>query len=157
MQATIAGQGASVLMHYLPPAWGDATALEQVFANLIGNSLKYLDPKRPGRIEVGVAGQCNNGHLTYYVKDNGIGIPAPYQHKIFQAFQRVHPEAAPGEGMGLAIVRRVVERHHGRVWVESAPEVPEGCIFYVTLPACADGPAGATGQPETVGAEQEKA
>jgi PAS domain S-box-containing protein len=135
MQATIAEQGATVLIRDLSPAWGDATALEQVFANLIGNALKYLDPKRPGRVEVGDAGRREAGQHTYFVRDNGLGIPAAYQHKIFQAFQRVHPEAAPGEGMGLAIVRRVVERHHGRVWVESATDAGEGSLFYVSLPA----------------------
>jgi PAS domain S-box-containing protein len=135
MRSTIAGQGATVLIHDLSPAWGDATALEQVFANLIGNALKYLDPNRPGRVDVGDAGRRDAGQQTYFVKDNGLGIPAAYQHKIFQAFQRVHPEAAAGEGMGLAIVRRVVERHHGRVWVESAPDAVEGSLFYVTLPA----------------------
>jgi signal transduction histidine kinase len=111
--------------------------VEQVFANLIGNALNYLDPGRPGLIEVGsqstTPAEGPNGFQTYFVKDNGLGIPETYQPKIFQAFQRVHPEAARGEGMGLAIVRRIVERHGGKVWLHSRPG--EGSTFYVTLPA----------------------
>lgn len=135
MRATIDQRGAAVTVRALPPAWGDPTALEQVFANLIGNALNYLDPARPGHIEVGSEngrGPGLPGLQTYYVKDNGLGIPEAYQHKVFQAFQRVHPEAAPGEGMGLAIVRRIVERHQGKVWVESRPG--EGSTFFVALP-----------------------
>lgn len=135
MKSTIAQRGAEVTVRELPPAWGDSTAVELVFANLIGNALNYLDPSRPGRVEVG----CTDGEApggvahTYYVRDNGLGIPESYVPKLFQAFQRLHPERAKGEGMGLAIVRRVVERHGGKVWVESAPGV--GTTFYVTLPA----------------------
>jgi signal transduction histidine kinase len=136
LHGTSQERGAAVTVGDLPSAWGDPTALEQVFANLIGNALNYLDRRRPGRVEVGVV--AGNGHVaadgfcTYYVKDNGLGIPAAYQQKVFQAFQRVHADAAPGEGMGLAIVRRAVERHRGRIWVESAPG--EGSTFFVALP-----------------------
>jgi PAS domain S-box-containing protein len=133
MRTTITDRGATVVIRDLPPAWGDPVALEQVFANLIGNALKYLDPRRPGRVEVGNAGAAADRCPTYSVRDNGLGIPAACHEKIFQAFQRAHPDAAPGEGMGLAIVRRVVERHHGRVWVESAPG--QGSTFFVALPA----------------------
>ncbi len=136
MRSTVEERGATVLVHDLPPAWGDPTAVEQVFANLIGNALNYLDPNRPGRIEVGSRDPSNgaqsDGLQTYHVKDNGLGIPAAYQHKVFQAFQRVHPEVARGEGMGLAIVRRIVERHRGRLWVEST--CGEGSTFFVALP-----------------------
>ena len=74
----------------------------------------------------------------YYVKDNGLGIEADHLLKIFLAFQRLHPTAAPGEGIGLPLVRRMVERHGGRMWVESA--VGEGSTFFLTLPA-SDRPA----------------
>jgi PAS domain S-box-containing protein len=131
MRGTIGERGAAVDVRPLPAAWGDPAALEQVFANLIGNALKYLDPRRPGQIEVGSA--AGPVWHTYYVRDNGLGIPAAYAPKVFQAFQRLHPDRAEGEGMGLAIVRRIVERHGGRVWVDSA--TGEGCTFYVTLPA----------------------
>jgi PAS domain S-box-containing protein len=139
LRGTIDERGATVTAGPLPPARGDATALEQVFANLIGNALKYLDPRRPGVIEVGAARPGPDGLQTYYVRDNGLGIPEAYHAKVFQAFQRAHPEVAAGEGMGLAIVRRIVERHNGKVWVESRPG--EGSTFYVALPtARGDGP-----------------
>src|SRR5438876_12347399 len=89
-QFEIEQRGASVIVGDLPTAWGDPAALEQVFANLIGNALNYLDAQRPGVIEVGCDHSTGNGAedglCTYYVKDNGLGIPEAYQHKIFQAF-----------------------------------------------------------------------
>src|SRR5207244_5890411 len=122
-----------------PPAWADPTALDQIFANLIGNAVNYLDPARPGIIEIGAAGEgvrvegAPPAMPVYYVRDNGRGIAAEYQEKIFLAFQRLHPDAAPGEGVGLALVRRVVERHGGRIWLSSTPGT--GTTFYVALPA----------------------
>ena len=73
------------------------------------------------------------GWHTYYVRDNGLGIPASHAPKVFQAFQRLHPNRAEGEGMGLAIARQLVERHGGKIWLESAAGA--GSTFYVTLPA----------------------
>jgi signal transduction histidine kinase len=74
----------------LPPAWGDASAVEQLFANLIGNALKYLDEKRLGLIEVGGEGPIDeNGLNTYYVRDNGVGIPEEQRAMVFQIFQRL--------------------------------------------------------------------
>jgi signal transduction histidine kinase len=115
----------------LPTAVGDATAIGQVFSNLIGNALNYLSPERSGLIEVG--GKVEDGMAHYWVKDNGVGIPANAQQRMFQVFQRFHPELAPGEGMGLAIAKRVVERHGGKIWAES--EVGVGTTFHVTLHA----------------------
>jgi len=139
MQGTIAERGATVTAGDLPPVSGDPTAVEQVFANLVGNALTYLDAARPGQIEVGChsaeADGAPAGFRTYYVRDNGLGIAEAHRTKIFQAFQRAHPSVAKGEGLGLAIVSRVAERHRGRVWVESA--VGQGSTFYVTLPASA--------------------
>lgn len=133
MQAVIAEKSVAVSVGDLPPVWGDTMAIEQVFANLIGNALNYMDPTRPGRIEVGhrPATGADGGGTTYFVKDNGLGIAENYREKIFQVFQRVHPGVGKGEGIGLAIVARVVERHHGRVWVES--RVGEGSTFNVVL------------------------
>ena len=141
LQGTIAERRATVGAGELPPAYGDATALGQVFANLVSNALTYLDPGRPGRIEVGAV-QDPGGSVTYFVRDNGRGIPVAYQAKVFQLFQRVHPDAGPGEGLGLAIVARVVERHRGRVWVESVEG--QGSTFYVRLPGPPPAPAGGT-------------
>jgi signal transduction histidine kinase len=128
---TLRARQVEVEVQDLPPAWGDPQALEQVFANLIGNAVNYLDPSRPGRIQVG--SRSGPGDLrTWTIQDNGLGIPEQHQAKVFVAFQRLHPEAAPGEGIGLAVVRRVVERHGGRIWLESTPGV--GSTFFVALP-----------------------
>lgn len=132
LRGTIKAKKAEVVVGTLPPAWGDPTALEQVFANLIGNAVNYLDPTRPGKIEVGVEPKRRDGLRVFHVRDNGLGIAAAHQSKVFLAFQRLHPDAAPGEGIGLALVRRVVERHQGTIWLESKPG--EGTTFYVALP-----------------------
>jgi signal transduction histidine kinase len=137
LRGTAAERKAEVVVGDLPRAWGDPTAVEQVFANLVGNALNYLDPARPGRVEVGAAADAGDGRRTYFVRDNGVGLPEAHLPKLFQAFQRLHPDKAPGEGMGLAIVRRILERLGGAIRAESAPGV--GTAFYVTLPA---GPAG---------------
>jgi signal transduction histidine kinase len=138
LRSTIAERGASVTAAPLPRAWGDPTAVEQIFANLVGNAVNYLDPDRPGLVEVGVVvdgekGSNGDGHLTYYVKDNGMGIPESGMSKMFLAFQRFHEGRSRGEGIGLALVRKVVERHGGSIRVESTPGV--GSTFFVELPA----------------------
>jgi PAS domain S-box-containing protein len=133
---TINEKHATVTVKNLPETLGDRTALEQVFANLIGNALAYVDERRPAKVEVGCCDPDHNGMpegcCVYYVKDNGLGIAEAYRHKIFQIFQRAHPGVGKGEGIGLAIVSRVVERHRGRIWVEST--VGEGSTFFVALP-----------------------
>jgi signal transduction histidine kinase len=133
--ATAREKGATVIVNELPGAMGDPTAIEQVFGNLVGNALNYLDPARPGRVEVMAVEDPHAppGTVTLAVKDNGRGIPAIALSKVFVAFQRFHMDVAKGEGIGLALVRRVVERHDGRVRVES--KEGEGTAFYVTLPA----------------------
>ena len=135
LHTTIVERGATVTLADLPPVWADPTAVEQIFANLIGNALNYLDPRRPGVVHVGSEATKpgeGSGH-TYFVKDNGLGIAELHRIKLFHAFQRLHPEVAKGEGMGLAIVRRMVERHGGKIWVESAVGV--GSTFFVAFPA----------------------
>jgi signal transduction histidine kinase len=128
MHAVIAERRADVHLQPLPAAWGDRDALSQVFANLIGNALQNLDPARRGEIEVGARPQ--NGGTVYFVRDNGVGIDEPQRSKLFQPFYQVAP-ASRGEGMGLAIVQRIVDRHGGRVWLESQPGV--GSTFFFTL------------------------
>ncbi|CAG9246389.1 sensor histidine kinase [Paraburkholderia unamae] len=134
MHASIRARGAQVSVQVLPDVWGDPTALEQVFANLIGNALNYLDPEREGRVEIGTASAPPGVESLqiFYVRDNGLGIPEVGLPRLFQAFARMHGNVAPGEGIGLALVRRVVERHGGRVWVESVES--EGTTFYLSLP-----------------------
>ena len=136
MRGTITERAAEVTTGDLPPAEGDAIAIEQVFANLIGNALNYLDPSRPGKIEIGSMPSDRPGYCCYFVRDNGLGISEAHAGKVFQAFQRLHPDRADGEGMGLAIVRRIVDRHGGRVWLES--KAGEGTTFFVLLPVASD-------------------
>jgi PAS domain S-box-containing protein len=116
----------------LPPALGDCNLLRQVFANLIGNAVKYSGKQQAPVVEVG--GWDRAGELTYYVKDNGVGFDEKYGHKLFGVFQRLHSEEEfEGTGVGLAIVQRVVQRHGGKVRAESKPG--KGATFYFTLPA----------------------
>ena len=139
---TIQEKGAKVTLDPLPTAYGDPTAIEQVFGNLIGNALNYLDPNRPGEIHIGTEDPSLRhaiappNTLIYAIRDNGLGIPSAYRSKIFTAFQRLHGDVAKGEGVGLALVRRMVERHGGRVWFES--EANQGSTFFVAFPASAD-------------------
>ncbi|MFM0057980.1 ATP-binding protein [Paraburkholderia phytofirmans] len=134
MQGSIRARRAVVSVDELPAVWGDPTALEQVFANLIGNAVNYLDPSREGRIEIGTTPAPPGVHSLriFYVRDNGLGIPAVALPRLFSAFQRLHGNVAAGEGIGLALVRRVVERHGGRVWAESKEGA--GTTFYLSLP-----------------------
>ncbi|MEC5405632.1 ATP-binding protein [Paraburkholderia sp. MPAMCS5] len=138
MQGSIRARRAQVQVGELPAVWGDPTALEQVFANLIGNAVNYLDTSREGRIEIGTTPAPPGVHSLriFYVRDNGLGIPAIALPRLFNAFQRLHGTAVAGEGIGLALVRRVVERHGGRVWAESAEGV--GTTFYLSLPEAGD-------------------
>ncbi|WP_337847888.1 MASE1 domain-containing protein [Sphingomonas sp.] len=127
---TIEAAGATVIVGDLPEAQGDMTAIGQVFSNLLGNSLKYLRPGRPGKIEIG--GVLEETGLRYWVRDNGAGIPESVRPRLFQIFQRFHPELASGDGIGLAAIKRIVERHGGRIWVDSICE--RGSTFQFTLP-----------------------
>ncbi len=137
LQDTITARKARVVVEDLPPPRGDATAVEQIFANLISNAVHYLDGARPGTIEVGCADSWPEGTTTgfhvYYIKDNGLGIPEAYHQRVFAAFSRLHANVAQGEGIGLALVRRMVERHGGKIWLQSAAGA--GSTFFVTLPA----------------------
>ncbi|MCX6031008.1 MAG: ATP-binding protein [Chloroflexi bacterium] len=133
--ATLAFQlekaSAAVDVESLPSCWGDGGQINQVFSNLLDNALKYRDPDRSLRIRV--TGRVEGGKAVYTVADTGRGIPLDHQERIWEVFHRLDPQgSAPGEGLGLALVRRIVERHHGRIWVESAPG--RGSAFFVELP-----------------------
>jgi signal transduction histidine kinase len=131
MRATISEKRAQVVIGPLPQAWGDPTVVEQIFSNLLKNAVSYLDPGRPGRIEVGGRSGAPGEPITYWVRDNGVGIPAAYQGRVFVAFQRFRSDMASGEGVGLALVRRAVERHEGQIRLESTDGV--GTTFFLTL------------------------
>ena len=136
MHTTVMQSGARIEVAPLPVVRGDRNAIGQVFANIIGNALKSLDPLRPGIVEISASGSPP----VFAIRDNGIGIGEEYRAKMFQVFQHVHNAPGRGEGMGLAIVRRIVERHGGRIWYESRRG--SGTTFYFTLP-------GVTTQPGT--------
>ncbi len=115
----------------LPPAQGDSAMLRQVFANLLGNAVKFSRKQAAPAIEVGATG--DNGTTTYYVKDNGVGFDEKYRDKLFGVFQRLHNDTEyEGTGIGLALVQRIVHRHGGTVRAEG--KVGEGAAFYFTIP-----------------------
>jgi PAS domain S-box-containing protein len=113
----------------LPACRGDVTLITQVFANLIDNAIKYRQPGRPCRIRID--GYQKDGHSIYRIKDNGIGIASEQVENIFELFHQLNPDAG-GEGVGLTIVRRVLERQQGNVKIDS--EVGKGTVISVTLP-----------------------
>lgn len=114
----------------LPPAVGDVAMMQRVWQNLLDNAVKFTRTKDDARIEVGAT--TDGQAVTYYVKDNGVGFDMKYVEKLFGVFQRlVGPEEFPGTGIGLAIVKRIVDRHGGRVRAEGKPG--EGASFYFTV------------------------
>jgi light-regulated signal transduction histidine kinase (bacteriophytochrome) len=116
----------------LPTLRGDATLMRQALFNLLENAVKYTGNEAAPRIEVG-ARTGDDGETVLSVRDNGVGFEMKYAHKLFGVFQRLHrQEEFPGTGIGLAHVRRIVERHRGRVWAESTKG--RGAVFYIALP-----------------------
>ena len=138
LQATIQAQAADVTVEMpMPVVVGDATQLGQVFQNLIANAIKFRHPDRPPRVRV--AAVESQTEWEFAVRDNGIGIAAEYFERIFIIFQRLHTiEEYGGTGIGLAICKKIVERHGGRIWVAS--EVGEGATFHFTIPKKTRGP-----------------
>ena len=121
---------AQITRDALPTVLADETQLAQVFRNLLSNALKFRG-EAPCRIHVGAS--RGNGEWVFAVRDNGIGLDPQYAQRIFVAFQRLHSRREyPGTGIGLALCKKIVERHGGRIWVESAPG--EGATFLFTIP-----------------------
>jgi signal transduction histidine kinase len=130
LQMTIEESNAKISYNGMPTLQADTTQLGQLFQNLIGNAIKFQGDETP-EIEILTEKQADEWHFT--VRDNGIGIEERYFDRIFQIFQRLHrPQDYPGTGMGLAICKRIVERHGGKIWVESSPGI--GSEFHFTLP-----------------------
>lgn len=132
-EEVINGQADSInfKQHALMDCRGDFNLLQQVWVNLISNAVKYSSKKSNPTIEIGSTDTASE--ITYYIKDNGAGFDVQYAHKLFGVFQRLHKDSEfPGTGVGLALVKRIVERHNGRVWAESKAGV--GSTFYFSLP-----------------------
>ena len=130
LRESVKSSNALVSVEPLPTVLGDATQLTQLFQNLVGNAIKYRNERRP---EIRVAAKPNGNEWTFSVQDNGIGIEPQYSERIFQMFQRLHTRGEySGTGIGLAICKKIVENHGGKIWVESQPG--HGTTFLFTIP-----------------------
>jgi PAS domain S-box-containing protein len=131
LEALIAENGAKIIIGDLPAVRADTLQIVQLFQNLIGNAIKYRSEKPP---EIFISAEDQGKYWCFSVKDNGIGISPEYKERIFVVFQRLHSdrEKFPGTGIGLAICKKIVERHGGRIWVES--QLGEGSTFSFTFP-----------------------
>ena len=130
LRAATEGRPVEITIAELPECRADPALLRQVFVNLLSNALKFTRGRAPARIEVGC--QATAEGPAYFVRDNGVGFEMLYVDKLFTVFTRLHsPDEFEGTGVGLAIVRRIVERHGGRVWAVS--RLNEGATFYFTL------------------------
>lgn len=117
----------------LPGVKGDSSLLRMVWYNLLSNAVKFTRNKQMAVIEIGFFEDKNNNEFIFFVKDNGAGFDIRYVHKLFGVFQRLHSKQEfDGTGIGLANVRRIVQKHGGRTWAESQPE--QGATFYFTIP-----------------------
>jgi signal transduction histidine kinase len=108
---------------------GDKSLLTQMLVNLLGNAWKYTAANPSARVEFGK--EVNAGQEIFYIRDNGVGFDMAFSDKLFGAFQRLHGAEFEGTGIGLATVKRIIERHSGRIWAESKPD--QGATFYFTL------------------------
>lgn len=130
LQSAIEESGAAITRAPLPHVMGDDVQLERLFQNLIGNALKYRGKEAP---RIHVSAEMKQGEWIFSVRDNGIGIAPKDFDRVFVIFQRLHARHEySGTGIGLAVCKKIVERHGGRIWVESEPG--KGATFYFTMP-----------------------
>ena len=130
LQMAIEESGALVANDELPTVAADGIQMVQLFQNLISNAVKFRGQEKP---QVYISAWPQEGEWVISVRDNGIGIEPQYHERIFVIFQRLHGrEQYPGTGIGLAICKRIVQRHGGRIWVESEPG--KGSTFYFAVP-----------------------
>jgi two-component system, sensor histidine kinase and response regulator len=119
-----------IIVHDLPSAYCDVNMLKQVWTNLISNAVKYSQKKPEPKVEIGFVD--DSGEQVYFVKDNGAGFNMAHYDKLFSIFKRLHSDSEfNGTGIGLAVVKRIIERHDGKIWAES--EIGKGSDFYFTL------------------------
>ena len=156
LEAAIEDAGAEVVRHPLPTVKGDPSLLSALFQNLVGNAIKFRSDAPP-RIEV--SAEQADGEWSFRVADNGIGIDQAYAERVFVIFQRLHAkELYPGTGIGLALCKKIVEFHGGRIWLDTA--VASGTTVCWTLPVpipvpVADADAPVAGEDLSVPAEGE--
>ena len=132
LHGAIEGSGAEITIGALPAVHGGADALARLMQNLIGNALKFTKPGQPPRISL-TATLTNDRWAEFCLADQGIGIAADYHERVFRMFERLHPRGQyEGSGIGLAICRKVIELHGGRIWLDSCPD--QGTTFHFTLP-----------------------
>jgi light-regulated signal transduction histidine kinase (bacteriophytochrome) len=149
-----AGEDGEIVWHELPVVEGEEPLLTTLFVNLIGNALKFRRPDVPPRVEITARLEGEEWHVN--VRDNGIGIEAEFADKVFVIFQRLHArDAYEGTGIGLAIVKKIVEYHGGRIWLDL--DVDEGTSINFTLPVLAGLPVKeAEPTPETPSSQSPK-
>jgi signal transduction histidine kinase len=115
----------------MPVVHGDRTRLLQVMQNLVDNAVKFMGRQESPLIEIGQQNDLSEGAHVFFVRDNGLGIPGEHHDKIFGLFNKLDPNVE-GTGIGLSLVKKIIEAHGGRIWVES--EADKGTTFYFTLP-----------------------
>ena len=130
LEAAIRDSEAQITYDPMPTVLADESQVAQVMQNLISNAIKYRGDEPP---RIHVSARANDSEWVFAVHDNGIGIESKYHERIFGIFKRLHGKDKPGTGMGLAICKKIVERHGGRIWVESTPG--SGSVFQFTIPA----------------------
>lgn len=130
MMVTLKESQAEVTRGPLPIVQADGSQLVQLFQNLISNAIKFRGPETP---RIHISAEPKEGEWVFAFRDNGLGIPKQHQERIFTIFQRLHRRSDyPGTGLGLALCKKIVERHGGRIWVESEPG--QGSTFYFSIP-----------------------
>lgn len=129
LQGEVLGTGAAVTRGRLPQVWADPEGLEEVFFQLLDNALKFRGPSTP---EVSVSARPEGGAVIFSVADNGAGIPSRELESVFTLFARGEGAAQPGSGLGLAVAKKIVSLHGGRIWLESGPG--KGTTARFTLP-----------------------